>query len=47
VAVRQPPALRVYWGDRWTFLFWLSCFAVLAGLLVLEVLRELFSWLLP
>ncbi len=41
--VSQP---RAYWGDRWTFVFWLCCFAIMAGMNLVEGIRSLVQYLI-
>jgi hypothetical protein len=36
---------RAYWGDRWTFIFWLCCFALMAGMNLVEAVRNFVLYL--
>jgi hypothetical protein len=36
---------RAYWGDRWTLVFWLCCFAIMAGMNVVEAVRNFILYL--
>lgn len=39
LAIRKPVQQakpRAYWGDRWTIGFWLFCFALMAGINLVE-----------
>jgi hypothetical protein len=42
-ALASPP--RAYWGDRWTLVFWLCCFAIMAGMNLVEGIRSLVHYL--
>jgi hypothetical protein len=37
--------VRAYWGDRWTLVFWLCCFAIMAGMNLIEAVRNLILYL--
>lgn len=36
---------RAYWGDRWTLVFWLFCFALMAAMNLFEAVHRLFLYL--
>ncbi len=38
--MREPRA-RAYWGDRLTIRFWLFCFAVMAGMNLIEAVHRM------
>jgi hypothetical protein len=37
---------RAYWGDRWTLIFWLCCFAIMAGMNLVEAVRNFVVYLI-
>jgi hypothetical protein len=36
---------RAYWGDRFTILFWIACFGLMAAMNLSEVIYRFFFWL--
>lgn len=36
---------QAYWGDRWTLLFWLFCFALMAGMNLFEAIHRFVRYL--
>jgi hypothetical protein len=42
----QHPRARAYWGDRFTIRFWLFCFAVMAGMNLIEAVHRMILFLL-
>jgi hypothetical protein len=45
---KTPPVFppRAYWGDRWTVVFWLCCFALMAGMNLVEAIRSFILYLM-
>jgi hypothetical protein len=41
----QDARARAYWGDRFTIKFWLFCFAVMAGMNLVEAVHRIFLYL--
>jgi hypothetical protein len=42
----QDSRARAYWGDRFTIKFWLFCFAVMAGMNLVEAFHRIMLYLL-
>ena len=48
IAVRKPveqDKSRAYWGDRFTILFWLCCFALMAAMNLVEAVHRFVVYL--